>query len=133
MTPFMVKETQERIIEHVYLYLLGSDDSKLRLETARSLTRFVSNMSCFDLSSTSNQNSLLSMGEVLLKTGGYANNMFNSSLIDNDFCNLSSIGFLFNNNNNSNSQNNLNETSSKTTSFNSTTNILYSQRQVRLN
>ena len=125
LTPFMVKETQERIIEDVYLYLLGSDDSKLRLETARSLTRFVSNMSCFDLSSTSNQNSLLSMGEVLLKTGGYANNMFNSSLIDNDFCNLSSIGFLFNN-----SQNNSNETSSKMTSFNSTTNILYSQRQV---
>ena len=58
----LVRKTQERIINDVYLYLLGSEDSKLRLETARSLARLVTNMSFYDVCTTPNQNSLLSLG-----------------------------------------------------------------------
>lgn len=64
-TTFIVRKTQERIINDVFLYLLGSEDSKLRLETARSLTRLVTNMSFYDACSTPNQNSLLSLGKSL--------------------------------------------------------------------
>ncbi len=46
---FSVKNTQENLIENVFIYLLGSEDSKLRLETAKSLTRFVINMNFFDI------------------------------------------------------------------------------------
>ena len=60
---FLVRKTQERIINDVFLYLLGSEDSKLRLETARSLARLVTNMSFYDVCTTPNQNSLLSLGK----------------------------------------------------------------------
>lgn len=93
--PFVVRNTQERIIEEVFLYLLGSEDSKVRLETARSLTRFVLNMNFYEVSSIQNQNLLLAAGEHSLKSDGYAPNFLNSSLIDNDAHNLGSINNLF--------------------------------------
>ena len=62
LATFLVRDTQEKIIKDVYLYLLGSEDSRLRLETARSLARFVTNMSFYQVCSSANQNSLLSLG-----------------------------------------------------------------------
>ena len=124
----LVRQTQERIIEDVYLYLLGSED-KLRLETARSLARFVANMSFYDVCSTPNQNSLLALGEHLLKSGGgFSSNLFNSSIIDNDAFNLNSISFLFNKN--SSSLGSTASTSSAATSATTTpTNLLHGSRQ----
>jgi hypothetical protein len=93
---FVVKQMQENIIENLFIYLLGSEDSKLRLDTARSLTRFILNMNFYDIqsinsSSTSNQKALLSMSESLVKTYGYANNTLSSSIIDNDYFNLNTL------------------------------------------
>ncbi len=128
----MVKNTQERIIDEIYLYLLGSDDNKVRFETARSLVRFVSNMNAFNLSNTNSQNVLLSTSEHLLKSGGYAANMFNSSLLENDWCNLSSASFLFNNNNNGNNNIGNNNSTNRSTASILTPSILHSQKQVKL-
>lgn len=94
----MVRKTQERIVEDVFLYLLGSDDSKLRLETARSLTRFVLNANFYELCSNPNQNLLLSAAESFLKSDGHAANLFNASVIDNDLYNLHTINTIFENN-----------------------------------
>ena len=94
--PFLVRKTQERILNDVYLYLLGSEDSKLRLETAKSLSRFVLNMNFYEVCSCPNQNSLLSLGEHALKACGYGQTLFSSSMIDNDAFNLASISLLFN-------------------------------------
>ena len=85
-------------------------------------------------SSANSQNILLAVGESLLKTGGYATNLFSSSLVENDACNFSSISFLFNNaSNNNNNNNNMSGSigvGGRPSSYNSTTSILYSQKQV---
>lgn len=136
-SPFLVRDTQERIIEEVYLYLLGSDDSKVRLETARSLTRFVLNMNFFELSSIPNQNFLLSAGEHALKSEGYATNFLNSSLIDNDALNLSSISYLFDKNKMNLTNSSSSSSSSVSSSFVTPASILHgssgtsSKRQIR--
>jgi hypothetical protein len=73
------KRIQEKIINDVFIYLLGSDDSRLRLETARSLARFVMNMNFFKVCTEPEQNSLLSQSEFILKGSGYALNQLNFS------------------------------------------------------
>jgi hypothetical protein len=85
------QQMQERIVNNVFIYLLGSEDAKLRLETARSMTRLVPNMDMYSGSSTSMQNSLLSVGEYLLKQTGHSGSMLTSGLIDNDSHNLLNI------------------------------------------
>lgn len=127
---FLLRNTQERIIDDVFLYLLGSEDNKLRLETAKSLTRFVANMNFFEGSSTTGQNVLLATSESLLKTGGFAANLFNSSMVENDSCNLSSLSFLFNSNSENGGTGNVGGARNRSNSYSSTTSILYSQKQV---
>ena len=61
------------------------------METAKSLARFVSNMNCFEVTSSDTQNILLSTSECLLKKGGYAANLFDASLVENDSCHFSVI------------------------------------------
>jgi hypothetical protein len=90
-----LKKIQEKLLDEVFIYLLSSDDSRVRLESARSLTRFVSNMNFFSLTSQTTsqmQNILLSNAENELKTlGGYSFNMLNMSLVENDLFNLNCI------------------------------------------
>lgn len=81
-------------MEDVLLYLLNTDDVRLRVETARAITRFVYNMSSSSSTnststSTLQQNLLLAHGEHWLKNhGAYASNIFTSSLVDDSLCHL---------------------------------------------
>lgn len=95
---FSARNTQENVIEHVFVYLLGSEDGKLRLETAKSLVRFVANMNFYE-TSTSNQKALTSLAEHATKVDAYARNTFSSSLVDNDHLNLNSLNLIQTNNN----------------------------------
>jgi len=133
---FIPKNTQNKIVDEVLLYLLGSEDSKLRLETAKSLARLVSNLNCFELTNSSTQNVLLAAGEGLIKAGGYSSNLFGSGLVENDACNFGSIQSLFVNNSGHGSRTSSSysiasgASGNRTASFNSTTSVLYSQKQV---
>ena len=89
-----IRHTQERIIDDVFIYLLGSEDNKVRLETARALIRLVMNMNFYEMSSNSNQNLLLGAAESLLKSDGFASNLLNSSVIDNDAYNLHTVNLV---------------------------------------
>ncbi len=139
-TPFLPRNTQEKIIDEVFLYLLGSEDARLRLETAKSLARLVSNLSCFEATSSGSQNVLLAAGEGLLKGGGFAGNLFGSGVAENDACNAGSIQFLFGSqtgrgtrSGSSSSCGNVASGSgdgNRSTGFNSATSISYSQKQV---
>ena len=98
----------------------------MRIETAKSLVRLVSNMSfCEKTVPNANQNLLLSVSENELKANGHAANMFNACVVENDACNLSTIGFLFGAGATGNSF-----SSSQSSGFSSTTNILYAQKKV---
>ncbi len=122
------------------MYLLGSEDAKLRLETAKSFARLVSNLSCFEATSSGSQNVLLAAGEGLLKGGGYAGNLFGSALADNDACNAGSIQFLFGSQTGRGSRSGSSSScgnvasgsgdGNRSTGFNSATSISYSQKQV---
>jgi hypothetical protein len=87
----ILRQTQERLIDDVFMYLLGTDDAKLRLETARSLTRLVANMNMLSVFATANQNMLLAAGESALKSHGFAINALNASLVDSDLFNLTAL------------------------------------------
>lgn len=91
-----MRKTQERIVDDVFIYLLGSEDSKVRLETARALTRLVLNMNMYEATASSPwHNLLLASAESLLKSdASYAANLFNSSVIDNDAFNLHTINLV---------------------------------------
>lgn len=89
-----IRKSQERIINEVFLYLLGSEDNKVRLESARSLVRFIMNMQFQEMCSNPNQNVLLSAAEAYLKADGFSPNLLNSSVVDNDAYNLHTIGFI---------------------------------------
>ena len=120
---FMSRNIQEKIIDDVFLYLLGSDDSKLRLETAKSLTRFVMNMNFYNACSTNTQRSLLSHGEFMLKSDGYGANLLNLNIIENDLSCFNSI----NNNQIYSSTSNATSSSSSTAA-----NLLHGNRKRQL-
>ena len=61
--PLLLRHTQERLVTDVYLHLLSTEDAKLRLETARCLTRFIANMSMNGGCASANQNVLMAVGE----------------------------------------------------------------------
>lgn len=42
-------DIQERVLREVFLYLLGSEDNKLRLETAKALTHLIDNLCYYDM------------------------------------------------------------------------------------
>lgn len=129
---FYIFHMKEKIVEEVFFYLLGSEDIKLRLETAKSLVRFVSNMSFNNTTaSTTNQNILYSVSENEMKSGGYAANLFNTCFVENDTCNLNSIGFLFGDWA-SNSASTSSSSQPDGLSFSSTTKILYAQKKVKM-
>jgi hypothetical protein len=128
--PFLVRKTQERILNDVYLYLLGSEDSKLRLETAKSLARFVLNMNFYEVCSCPNQNSLLSLGEHALKACGYGQTLFSSSMIDNDAFNLASISLLFNKpNSNATTSSSSSTTANTPSGYATPTSLLHGNKQ----
>ena len=86
--PLLLRHTQERLVTDVYLHLLSTEDAKLRLETARCLTRFIANMSMNGGCASANQNVLMAVGESSLKSHGYSLNLLNASLVDTDLFNL---------------------------------------------
>ena len=81
---FVVKRTQERIMEDVFVYLLGSEDAKVRMETARSFARCILNMNFYENCTQSNQNCLLANSEYALKQAGQKLNLFSANTIDNN-------------------------------------------------
>lgn len=92
---FFVQNTQERIIEEVFLDLIGSEDTKIRFETARCITRFVLNCSFYEPTSIPFQNLIHAAGENYLKSNGLSRTFFNSSIMKNDTFNIGAIQDIF--------------------------------------
>lgn len=108
---FIANNTQEKIIEEVFLDLIGSEDSKIRFEAARSLTRFVLNCNFYEPTSIPFQNLLQSIGETNLKSNGFSKAYFNSSIMKNDIFNIGAIQDIF--------EKSKNQSTSKTKYYNS--------------
>jgi hypothetical protein len=85
------RNIQEKVIGEAFVHLLASDDVKLRVDTAKSLTKFVVNMNFFEATSsngtTTAQNVLLAHAECLLKENSA--NLFNLGITERDSFNLS--------------------------------------------
>ncbi|RMZ92966.1 huntingtin isoform X4 [Brachionus plicatilis] len=92
---FFARNTQERIIEEIFLDLIGSEDSKIRFETARCFTRLVLNCNFYEPTSIPFQNLLQATGESHLKSAGFSKTCFNSSIMNNDTFNIGAIQDIF--------------------------------------
>lgn len=92
---FFANNTQERIIEEVFLDLIGSEDSKIRFEAARSLARLVLNCSFYEPTTIPFQNLLQAVGETNLKSNGFSKTYFNLSIMKNDIFNIGAIQDIF--------------------------------------